>query len=125
MFRALVLSIIAGSVIFGMTACAPKSQDDCGFVQNVYGQRISWKGKLPINLVVHHNFPSEHLPALQSAVQKWNDTFNKQMFVITSTNNQGPIEPRRDSSNIVYWMNTWESDKNSEQARSENRKIYR
>jgi hypothetical protein len=33
-----------------IAACAPKSQEDCGFVQNVYGERVSWKSDVRIEV---------------------------------------------------------------------------
>lgn len=112
-----------------MVACAPnrlfesfhpqyRAEEDCGFVQNVYGERISWKGKLPIKLKVHSAFPPEHLKALENAIQHWEESAGRRLFEITSYAAEGPIAPRQDGENIVYWMKTWEENKPQEQART-------
>ena len=94
------------------------SQDDCGYVQNVYGQRISWKGQTPIRLYVHESFPASFKGALESAIGKWEQADGKPLFQIVAYNIPGPLTPRQDGSNVLYYMNTWEDSKSSEQART-------
>ena len=93
-------------------------QEDCGFVQNVYGQRISWKGNLPIPLYVHESYPKEYIGALQSAIQKWEQLAGKPLFQVMGYGSGGPLNPRQDGSNVIYYMNTWEDNRPSEQART-------
>jgi hypothetical protein len=102
------------------TACSPKptAEVDCGFVQNVYGERVSWKTNQPIPLMVHSSFPSEMLPALEGAMKAWELTAGRPMFRMTSMNYSGPLAPRQDGASVIYWMSDWETDKMSEQART-------
>lgn len=93
------------------------AQDDCGFVQNVYGERISWKGRLPIQLKVHSSFPQEFYGALESAIKKWEQAAGKPLFQLAGFID-GPILPRQDNSNILYYMHNWEENKSTEQART-------
>lgn len=100
-------------------ACAPKPQSDCGFVQNVYGERISWKGDIPVKMVLHESVPDEMIPAIKNATETWNKTAGKTIVEIDYTNKeQGPVTPRKDGRNVIYLMNTWESEKGSEQGRT-------
>ena len=99
-------------------ACAPKSQDDCGFVQNVYGERISWKGSIPITMYVHSSVPSEYHAAIQSAADVWEKQAGRKLFEIVTQPLTGPINPIKDGSNIIYLMKNWEADRSSEQART-------
>lgn len=104
------------------SGCGPKqqqhqSQVDCGFVQNVYGERISWKDSAPIALYVHESFPTEMLPGLQKAIDDWSEVLGHPAFKIVQTGYQSS-GPRQDGVNVIYWMSTWESNKTTEQART-------
>lgn len=106
-------------IAFGLQGCAPKSQDDCGFVQNVYGERISWKGVVPVTMYLHESVPQQYVGAIEAAAATWQDATGKRLININTTERvTGPINPQKDGRNIVYFFNTWESDKGSEQART-------
>jgi hypothetical protein len=107
-------------ILIALQACGPKhkEQPDCGYVQNVYGERISWKGHLPVPLYVHSSVPSQYYGALQSAIQKWESDSGRDLFRIVGYGIQGANEPRQDGVNVIYWMNTWETNKANEQART-------
>lgn len=94
------------------------AENDCGFVQNVYGQRISWKNNLPIRLSFHSSVPSEYYPAIENALKKWETATGRPLFQVVAYNLSGPLQPRQDGVNMIYWMNTWEANRTSEQART-------
>jgi len=98
-------------------SCSPKSEDSCGFVQNVYGERISWKGNVPVKLAVHESVPFEYREAIAAAADKWNQVSGRQLLVIDSVVG-GPPEARKDGANVIYMNPTWEADKGSEQGRT-------
>lgn len=104
-----------------MQACGPKHQEepDCGFVQNVYGERVSWKSSVPVTLYVHEAFPEEMVPALKSAIAVWNKTAGRDLVRLAESYRvPGEPSPRQDGMSVVYWMSTWEKDKKAEQART-------
>ncbi len=103
-----------------LQACGPKHQDqaDCGFVQNVYGERISWKSNDVINLYLHESVPQEMYAAIESTIKVWEQSIGRPVFKIAGYHVAGPLTPKQDGTNIIYWMNTWETDKASEQART-------
>lgn len=107
-------------VLFGLQACGPRyiEQPDCGFLQNVYGERISWKNNAPVPLYVHSSVPSQYYAAIQSAISKWEGSSGRPLFRIAGWGVQGPLEPRQDGMNVIYWMNTWEAEKSNEQGRT-------
>lgn len=106
-------------IAFALQACAPKSQEDCGFVQNVYGERISWKGQYPVTLYLHESVPEQYTASIVSAARTWQDAAGKPLFnIVTNQRISGPINPQKDSRNIIYFLTTWEEDKPSEQART-------
>lgn len=100
-------------------ACAPKSQQDCGFVQNSYGERVSWKSDSPVTMYVHSAIPESLIPAIQAAAETWNKTANRKLInLITSPRYRGPIAPHQDGVNVIYFMETWEANLGSEQGRT-------
>lgn len=112
-----------------MVACAPnrlyesfypqfKVEEDCGFVQNAYGERVSWKSDRTVRLRVHESFPRQFLPALDQAVERWNISLGRKFFEVIETSKPGPLAPRQDGENVIYWMDTWEENKWTEQART-------
>jgi hypothetical protein len=84
---------------------ATASQEDCGFVQNLYGQRVSWKQSLPIKIYIDPTFPSEYDAILREAAKKWEDVLGRSLFVFERTSQLS--SPARDNRNIAYWENPW------------------
>jgi hypothetical protein len=93
-------------------------QFDCGFVQNVYGERISWKGQLPISFYLHESIPAEYTSAIERAMTTWEKAAGRRLFSIVSYRYSGPLQPRQDGMNVIYWMNSWEANRPSEQGRT-------
>lgn len=116
-FSALLILPVIG---FALQACGPKFKDqpDCGFVKNAYGERISWKSDSLIELSLHKSIPAEMIPAIEAAIHVWELAEGRPLFRITNRNVEGPLSPRQDGTNVIYWMNTWEAEKASEQART-------
>lgn len=118
MWKCVVLAATAMLIII-VQACSPKAQDNCGFVQNVYGERISWKGELPIKLYIHESVPEQYISSIQEAAKSWEDATGKKFFtVITEPRISGPKNPMKDGKNVIYFMDEWEADKREEQART-------
>ncbi len=116
--------LLITSVFGGLVACAPVAQNDCGFVQNVYGERISWKGRLPIVMKVHESLPREYDAALLRAAETWNVAAGREIFRIDLRERvKGPVSPIKDRENLIYFYDNvgaakWEKDKAAEQART-------
>jgi hypothetical protein len=123
-----IIGFLCG-VVLALSACAPQkflsalnpqytAQEPCGFVQNVYGERISWKGKLPIQLQIHESVPAEYYPAVEETLRSWEAATGKKIFEVVSWGSRGPNQPRQDGVNTIYYLNTWEDAKSLEQART-------
>lgn len=112
------LTACGANSLFQAVAPSHDPQEPCGFVQNVYGERISWKGKLPIQVAFHSSVPSTYYSAIESAFRVWEKALGRPLFQITSHSYSGPLTPRQDGVNLIYWMNTWEANRTSEQART-------
>lgn len=100
-----------------LQACAPKTQSDCGFVQNVYGERISWKGQVPVVLQLHQSVPRSKEMAIRKAAQTWNDRAGKEILQIVPQTYYGPADGR-DRANVISFSSTWDPAKLSEQAKT-------
>ena len=116
------IHFILGLTILGLiSSCSPKAGDECGFVQNVYGQRISWKSNLPAAVLISTGVPAELKSAIYRAAATWEKKLGQQAFVLTEENLQSAAQtsaPGRDKKNGIYFLNNWESDKKSEQGRT-------
>ncbi|MNK07436.1 Matrixin [compost metagenome] len=100
-----------------LQACAPKSQQDCGFVQNVYGERISWKREVPVKMYLDESVPDQYISAIVAAAQTWEKTAGRRLFEIQTKKIKAGA-PEKNGYNVIYWMNAWEGNRASEQART-------
>lgn len=115
----LIRSLIS-VLIFGLVAsgCKPKTQDNCGFVQNAYGERIVWKTKDLIPLYISSNIPEKLRPAIYRAAKTWENHIGRSIFQIIESSGAPGVEPRKDGINGIYFLNQWEANKKSEQGRT-------
>lgn len=107
--------VIIGALL--VASCSPKPQNDCGFVQNIYGQRISWKTKT-IKFYIHSSVPNELKPAIYRAAATWETQLGRKVFEISEDSTQLSPAPSRDKKNGIYFLSEWESDRTSEQGRT-------
>lgn len=118
MLKWLGISLVLTVALF-VQACAPKSQEDCGFVQNVYGERISWKSDVPVIMSLHESVPDSLIPAIRSAAATWARTAGRDIIkIVEYPREMGPLNPHKDGRNVIYFMNTWELNRASEQGRT-------
>src|SRR3989344_5765312 len=101
-----------------LSSCSPQNQDDCGFVQNIYGQRISWKSQKIIPLTIHHSIPEALRPAIYRAAATWEVQAGRKVFEISEDSSKVSGVPTRDQKNAIYFLEKWESDRVSEQGRT-------
>ena len=101
-----------------LTSCSPTPQKDCGFVQNIYGQRIAWKLRQPVRIYVDTSVPKELRPALYRAAKTWEDQAGRRLFEFIEDSTDLSRTPSRDSKNAIYFLSNWESDRTSEQGRT-------
>jgi len=116
--KMLIFSLMVAA-LFGLNACARKvnPEDSCNFVQNSLAQRVSWGAQTPVTLYIDSSVPQEFYPAIESAIEVWNRTYGRSLLVLGGVTNSSGI-PARDGANIIYWMNSWEENRRTEQART-------
>lgn len=112
-FIAIILSLLT---VF--SSCTPKPQTACGFVQNIYGQRISWKSKAPIKLYISNTVPEKLRPAIYRAAATWEAQAGKKVFNIIDNNLSIVSEPQKDQKNVIYFLPNWDVVTTAEQGRT-------
>lgn len=112
--------IVAGAAL--MQACSRPlpPQESCNFVQNPDLQRVSWRGHLPIHLNLHKSVPKEAYDAIDRAVAEYNLKVGggQEVFRIDERGKDGELDPEKDGVSMIYWFDTWDPNKPTEQART-------
>lgn len=94
---------------------ATASEQDCGFVQNSFGQRVTWKS-LPVKIFIDPTMPGEYESVLRASAKKWEDAMGRALFVIERAPQGSALV--RDSRNVLYWFDTWGVEEKNLQALS-------
>lgn len=117
--RLCALGVLLAFFLF-IQACGrrPEPQEACHFVQNSQYQRVSWKGQVPIGFDLHQSVPSRHILAIEAAAEEWKRRLGRELFNIRLTGVAGADEPSKDGVSMIYWLNHWEADRGTEQART-------
>lgn len=116
-----VLSFIVASGLMILQGCGmqPKPEKSCNFVMNSFNQRVSWAPSVPVVLYVHESVPTDAIPTIQDAMDKWNTRFGRNLLVLGTGVVSGENRPVRDGRNVIYWMLNWdEALRFREQART-------
>jgi hypothetical protein len=118
---AVIISLTA-VLALGMQACSKKlsPQESCNFVQNPEQQRVSWKSKLPVKLFLHNSVPTTAYDAIDRAVEEYNSKLGggREILKIVARGAEGSAEPRKDGTSMIYWFDTWDANRPTEQART-------
>ncbi len=136
--------MVTAGIAFNLTSCGPTSDgktefphgnpsnsrgldrhsENCGFEVDSRGERISWKGKLPIVLYLSKSFPRDYIPQVEEAIQIWEDALNRKLFqlMVGDAPAQLSEKPSADGISALYWLSEWttlEKNKDGEQGRAE------
>ncbi len=116
----LILMVFLGSLL--TQACSrPQSPEvPCNFVQNPEQQRVSWKKRGPVKLYLHESVPVSAYAAIDRAVAEYNVRLGggHEIFKIIARGASGDLNPRKDGYSMLYWFNTWDPSRSTEQART-------
>ncbi len=94
---------------------ATASEEDCGYLQNEYGQRVSWKENLPAEFFVSKTIPEEFRQDIIDAAEVWNKSAGKTVFKINLSDLDAGLSTS-DSRNTIAGYQTWDEDKTTQQA---------
>jgi hypothetical protein len=73
------------------------------YLKNERGQRLSWKGKVPIVITLDPSFPQEFISAFVSAMNTWNLAMRYKIFEIGGYNNVRSLS-LEDRKNVAYFL---------------------
>ena len=93
------------------------AQDSCHFNRNSVGVRISWKGSMPVNMIIHKSVPTKYDADIISAANRWNQAKGRTLITVTRDDSLSN-GPGNDRKNIIYWSTDWDSSSAQEQART-------
>lgn len=105
--KKLLAIILLLTGILGCDRSIP-NQPSCYFQENG-GQRVSWKYDLPVTLYLDSSVPQSMIPAIQAAVDTWNQTgviMQGQKFFILQQGNVGSSVPAEDGWSKIYYTTT-------------------
>ncbi|MGZ3774792.1 MAG: matrixin family metalloprotease [Pseudobdellovibrionaceae bacterium] len=95
---------------------ASAAQADCGFVQNSYGQRVSWKKNIPVVLQLHKSFSVDYEETLKKAADHWNEAAGMTLFRLIRASESLPETPQKDNINTIHWLLSWPENQKGLQA---------
>ena len=116
--RKLLVSLMMIGLGLSLQGCGAQQspQDSCNFVENSDQQRVSWGSRVPVILYIDGSVPTQYYGAIQNAADTWNKALGRELIKIGGlTASNGPAQ---DGTNIIYFLDTWESDRSNEQART-------
>lgn len=92
----------------------------CNFVQNPELQRVSWQKRLPVKMYLHESVPTEAYAAIDKAIAEYNLKLGggKEIIRIIAKGTSGALNPQRDGYSMIYWFDSWDDDRTTEQART-------
>lgn len=82
---------------------ATASESSCGFVQNAYGQRISWNTLWPVKVYIHSSINESHERGLREAVKIW-ETIVGHPLIDFVRYEGGEQKVQRDGRNVVMMI---------------------
>jgi hypothetical protein len=94
---------------------ATASQEDCGYLQNEYGQRVAWKENLPAEFFVSKTIPEEFRQDIADAAEIWNTSAGRTVLKINLSDLESPLSTS-DQRNTIAGLQDWDEDKVTQQA---------
>jgi hypothetical protein len=82
---------------------------------------VSWENNIPVDLYLDASVPAEYESSIKAAINKWNaigQSVAGHNFFTLRGGNPGSAKPTQDNFSKIYVLNTWESNKSTEQART-------
>ncbi len=95
---------------------ATAAEDDCGYIQNEFGQRVSWKSNVPIEFFVSKSIPVEFHQDIVDAADDWNKSAGKQVLKINLTQLDTIDSSTTDLKNSIVGFTDWDATKQTQQA---------
>jgi hypothetical protein len=121
-WRGYLLIVLVGFGAALTQACSrPLSPEaPCNFVQNPDQQRVSWKKRTPVKIYLHESVPAGAYAAIDRAISEYNVKLGggAEIFKIVARGVSGALQPAKDGYSMIYWFNSWDPNRTTEQART-------
>jgi hypothetical protein len=95
---------------------ATAAQDDCGYIQNEFGQRVSWKSRVPVEFFISKTIPEEFHQDIVEAAEDWNRSAGKVVIKINLSQLDTIQFSSQDLKNSIVGLSEWDDSKNTQQA---------
>lgn len=95
---------------------ATAAEDECGYIQNEFGQRVSWKTRVPVEFLVSKSIPAEFYEDLTEAAEIWNRASGKKIIVINVSQLDTTEFSTSDLKNTITGYTEWDDTKSTQQA---------
>lgn len=92
-----------------------KNYQSCGLYKADGKQFIRWED-FPVKIYADQKMPEKAKQILWKAILEINENTNKNLIVFMGNSSFDEKDSKK--NNVVYWKNTWEEDKSTEQART-------
>ncbi|MEK6774390.1 MAG: matrixin family metalloprotease [Bdellovibrionota bacterium] len=99
-----------------MSSVGKAVEEPCGFVQNSYGARVSWKKNIPVTVEVDPEFSAEFFNAATLAADQWNTSAGKKLIELEKVSFDKLNDPGRDQTSRLYWRTDWPKENSNQQA---------
>ena len=95
---------------------ATESQASCGFLQNSYGQRVSWKQASPVLFYFDSKFSDDDEKSLILAAQTWEKVVGRPLAIFQRMKDGESWPPGMDGRNTIYFLTDWPASLANQQA---------
>ena len=110
----IIMLLHSGCENLSSSQIAQSLQEECGFVQNSKGERVSWKKRYPVLVYFSPSWPVEYKGVVQKAASKWNLALGFEVLKLGEGADLLAI-PKVDKKNGLYWFKDWpEKSKNKQ-----------
>lgn len=117
----LLIVVVGLGAAFTQACSRPQAPEaSCNFVQNPEQQRVSWKKRTPVKLYLHSSVPAEAYAVIERSIAEYNLKLGggTEVFKIMARGASGDLNPRKDGYSMIYWFDTWDPNRTTEQART-------
>ena len=95
---------------------ATESQASCGFLQNSYGQRVSWKQTSPVLFYFDSRFSDDDEKSFIHAAQTWENVVGRPLAIFQRMKDGESWPAGPDGRNTIYFLMDWPAGLASQQA---------
>ncbi len=95
---------------------ATESQASCGFLQNSYGQRVSWKQISPVLFYFDSKFSDDDEKSFILAAQTWEKVVGRPLVIFQRMKDGEFWPPGIDGRNTIYFLTDWPGTLANQQA---------